>query len=115
MLKLGRRLRATRSLVSLLSTRCRAPWCALVPSLPLLLPRSFHEQSADGIDLLAARLRRRLSSTPTTWYPIPVSLGVALLVVINFYKQRSWESRGGKGPVPESEIKVKGPWQVSTD
>lgn len=43
--------------------------------------------------------------------------------MVNFYKQRSWEGNSGfsnnngasgsNGPVSESEIKVKGPWQVS--
>lgn len=59
-----------------------------------------------------ARLKQRLSTTPTVWYPIPLSLGVAVLVLVNFYKQRSWEKQDESKPVPESEIKVKGPWQV---
>lgn len=59
-----------------------------------------------------SRLKQRLSTTPTVWYPIPLSLGVAVLVLVNFYKQRSWEKQDESKPVPESEIKVKGPWQV---
>jgi hypothetical protein len=68
---------------------------------------------ADMDWLCAARLRTRLASSPTKWYPIPISLGIALLVVVNFYKQRSWEPKEErKVPATESQVKVKGPWQV---
>lgn len=60
-----------------------------------------------------ARLRKRWSETPTKWSPIPLSLGAAVLVALSFYKQRSWEQVDeSKRPVPESQIKVQGPWQV---
>ncbi|KAK4706109.1 phosphatidylserine decarboxylase, partial [Phenoliferia sp. Uapishka_3] len=75
-------------------------------------PEAGPSSSKPEPDSFTSRLRKRLSSTPTLWYPIPVSLGVAVLVVVNFYKQRSWEQKPGQFPVPESEIQVKGPWQV---
>lgn len=64
------------------------------------------------------RLKNSWQETPVKWFPIPVSLGIAVLVVLNFYKGRSWEqdSIDSKGKstavVPEDEIKIKGPWQV---
>ncbi|KAM0747544.1 phosphatidylserine decarboxylase [Meredithblackwellia eburnea MCA 4105] len=89
-------------------------------------PNQASTDAGPSNESFTSRLRKRLSSTPTTWYPIPVSLGIAVLVVVNFYKGRSWETtqddeqgqqdgKGkGKGKVPatEEEIKVKGPWQV---
>lgn len=65
--------------------------------------------------MCTARLRKTWQETPTKWYPIPVSLGIAVLVAVNFYKGRSWEQdeKGkGRSVVPEDEIKIKGPWQV---
>ncbi|SGY91945.1 BQ5605_C038g11707 [Microbotryum silenes-dioicae] len=71
------------------------------------------------------RLRQRWSSTETRWYPIPISLGAALLVALSLYKKRDGlynnldsdstdsDSRSGRRkPVSESQIKVQGPWQV---
>ncbi|KAI5481501.1 phosphatidylserine decarboxylase [Pseudohyphozyma bogoriensis] len=65
-----------------------------------------------------SRLRKRIKDTPTTWYPIPLGLGAAVLGVVSFYKSKSWEEitdsddPKGKKPVRDDEIKVKGPWQV---
>ncbi|GAA6029132.1 hypothetical protein JCM8097_001615 [Rhodosporidiobolus ruineniae] len=55
-----------------------------------------------------SRLRKRWSSTPTKWSPIPWGLGGALLVGLTFYK----EQQSSREPLPEGAVKVQGPWQV---
>lgn len=62
-----------------------------------------------------ARLRKRLSETPTLWYPIPLSLGVAVVVALNFYKGKSWQrdpDEERREVASTSQVSVKGPWQV---
>lgn len=62
-----------------------------------------------------ARLRKRLAETPIVWYPIPISLGIVVIVAVNFYKGKSWQTKEGerKEPVSVNQVSVKGPWQVS--
>jgi len=75
-------------------------------------------------DLIAqstARLSHAWNSTPTKWYPIPVALGAAVLLAVQY--KRSPFAFGAKEDqaVVESEgeggarvkMKSSGPWQVS--
>lgn len=70
---------------------------------------------------LTARLSHAWNSTPTRWYPIPIALGAAVLVALQY--KRSPFAYGAKEDqaVVESEgeggarvkMKSSGPWQVS--
>lgn len=55
-----------------------------------------------------------MSETPTLWYPIPLSLGVAVVVALNFYKGKSWQQdpESKREVASTSQVSVKGPWQV---
>ncbi|GAA6004001.1 hypothetical protein JCM10207_006506 [Rhodosporidiobolus poonsookiae] len=73
-------------------------------------PSKIPEQPQPGAqESFTSRLRKRWSSTPTKWSPIPWGLGGALLVGLTFYKQTSEK---GKEPLPDGSVKVQGPWQV---
>ncbi|KAM0790609.1 hypothetical protein ACM66B_004473 [Microbotryomycetes sp. NB124-2] len=73
-----------------------------------------HQEQRNAQPSFATRLKQRWQSTETKWYPIPVSLGAAVLVGVSYYKQRRADkaSRNGDGVDNDRQIKVSGPWQV---
>ncbi|GAA5867790.1 hypothetical protein JCM8547_005235 [Rhodosporidiobolus lusitaniae] len=73
---------------------------------PSKLPEQPGQQ---GSESFTSRLRKRWSSTPTKWSPIPWGLGGAVLVGLTFYKQQSEQSGQQHS---EGAVKVQGPWQV---
>jgi len=70
-------------------------------SSPLSDPSSSTRQS------FSTRLRTRLKETPTKWYPIPIGLGIAVLVGMRFIKEQ-WNNDS----VGDDNVRVQGPWQV---
>lgn len=67
--------------------------------------------NAGLIDL--ARFRQRMKDTPTSWYPIPLSIGAAVLVVVSFYKQVAMNHDAQEDITATSDhVKVQGPWPV---
>lgn len=97
--------RRTLSLVSYLAAETSPRGRSHVPVPPNELTASLQRPTA--------RLRKRWSSTPVKWSPIPLSLGAAVLVALSFYKQQQATSSSDGRAVPENQIKVQGPWQVS--
>lgn len=103
------------------SFSCRDRFCLSQERVLVLFFRSC-SQYADRLcpASCAARLRKRLAETPmsTVWYPLPISLGIVVLVVVNFYKQRSWESREPAATGEDAKqqrtasVAIEGPWQV---
>jgi hypothetical protein len=76
---------------------------------------------SDSTNPSTARLSHAWNSTPTKWYPIPIALGAAVLLAVQY--KRSPFAFGAKEDqaVVESEgeggarvkMKSSGPWQVS--
>lgn len=77
-----------------------------------ITPRKLTIRFVDNL----ARLRSSLNSSPIKWYPIPIGLGIALLVALNTYKQ--WDRRKTEEEDAKREertnrgVHIKGPWQV---
>jgi hypothetical protein len=63
-----------------------------------------------------ARMRQSWKETPIKWSPLPIAGGVALLVVLNLWKQHpiSPDLRDGTYDSTKDNMPtVKGPWQAS--
>ncbi|KAK4056992.1 phosphatidylserine decarboxylase 1 [Microbotryomycetes sp. JL221] len=70
------------------------------------------EQESHTRGSFTQRLRQRWNSTETKWYPIPVSLGAAVLVGVSYYKQRRLDKQKQADGNNNNQIRVSGPWQV---
>ena len=59
------------------------------------------------------RLRKSLNSTQIEWYPIPASLGIAVVAFVYLSKKRRHEGQRGPSSYGDTDIEVsKKPWQV---
>ena len=61
----------------------------------------------------AGRFRQRMKDSPVSWYPLPLSIGAAVLVVVSFYKQVAMGHDAQRDVAATAEhVKVEGPWPV---
>lgn len=91
--------------------------------------RPFHHSTSHRKESFASRASKAWSSTPITWKPIPIALGVAFLGAFQFYRIQQRERRkqeeyidnlersGGEdegplNPKRRPRIRPSGPWTV---
>ncbi|KAI8899524.1 phosphatidylserine decarboxylase-domain-containing protein [Globomyces pollinis-pini] len=74
---------------------------------PLSLRRSFISHSNDNTSLFS-QAKAAWNGTKTTWYQIPVSLGIAYIAFYQLYKASKREST----PLPSVHVQVEGPLYI---
>lgn len=67
---------------------------------------------------ITARLKEKWKATPMVWTPLPIGIGIALLILLDFLKKRRRLNDDGtvnlsEEPYVNYGAKVKGGWQVS--
>ncbi|KAI1266703.1 phosphatidylserine decarboxylase [Xylariaceae sp. FL1019] len=91
------------------------------PRTPIRRPtiRQFSASSTKQ-EPFRSRLRQSLNDTKVRWYPIPVTLGIGFLGLVQFYKTQAREKErlereaeeDGLRPKSRPRVRPQGPWQV---